>query len=691
MKALFTGFLIVFGLSLFAQVGINIDGSSPDNSAMLDVKSTTKGLLPPRMSTEEMNSIALPKPGLLIYNLDVNALYWYNGLTWKRLNEITTETDPIFTTSPAGGIIPQNITDWNTAYGWGNHAAMGYLTSITETDPIFVASPSHGITPTDLGNWNLAWNNRIMSASGTSPLTLNLSANLLTGSIPAATTAVSGYLTFNDWNTFNNKQPALGYTAENQANKSANPALGTSDVLYPTQNAVKTYVTNQATNYIANSGMLQAGATFHIGNNGWIQGGNMGIGTASAPSYLLDINGSVNVMRIQTLPTSFSNTSVLVVDDVTGVVSKRTNAFTYGTVTSVNAYLPLSSSGGTDPYLSISQAGTASNGYLSSSDWNTFNGKESVLFFNNPLIRVGNSVSLLAATPGQNGSLSNADFTRLHGTTGSVLFFDASGVQQDNTQFFWDNTNNRLGIGTPAPAATLSVGSTSQFQVAGVDGQATITSSNASPFTSKSTSATGTGVIGVGNNLTAATFASGSGGAFVGSVCGVYGKANNVSGDRYGGYFYLSASANAFVAANFSGTNYKIIGSGSVSTIVETTDNKKAIMFCPESPEILFTDYGNGILTNGYCHISLDPTFTNNIIVDNENTMKVFVQLEGDCNGVYVANKTDEGFDVIELQHGNSSVSFSWSVVANRRDSRNANGEITSKHKGVRFPEFKGQ
>jgi hypothetical protein len=53
MKNLYL-FLTVFMLSgamAFAQVGINDDNSGPDVSAMLDVKSTTKGLLPPRMTT----------------------------------------------------------------------------------------------------------------------------------------------------------------------------------------------------------------------------------------------------------------------------------------------------------------------------------------------------------------------------------------------------------------------------------------------------------------------------------------------------------------------------------------------------------------------------------------------------------------------------------------------------------------
>src|SRR5574344_3123602 len=42
---------------------------------------------------------------------------------------LTSETDPIWTASPSFGITNTNITNWNLAYGWGNHAAEGYLQS----------------------------------------------------------------------------------------------------------------------------------------------------------------------------------------------------------------------------------------------------------------------------------------------------------------------------------------------------------------------------------------------------------------------------------------------------------------------------------------------------------------------------------------------------------------------------------
>ena len=67
---------------------------------------------------------------------------------------VTTETDPIYSASPAAGISSSNITSWNTAYGWGDHGTEGYLT--TETDPTV---PTHvkNITVTEVANWNTAY------------------------------------------------------------------------------------------------------------------------------------------------------------------------------------------------------------------------------------------------------------------------------------------------------------------------------------------------------------------------------------------------------------------------------------------------------------------------------------------------------------------------------------------------------
>ena len=63
----FLALFLLAGMGLFAQVGINTDSSPPDGSAMLDVKSTTRGALLPRMTFEQRNAIPNPVEGLMVY------------------------------------------------------------------------------------------------------------------------------------------------------------------------------------------------------------------------------------------------------------------------------------------------------------------------------------------------------------------------------------------------------------------------------------------------------------------------------------------------------------------------------------------------------------------------------------------------------------------------------------------------
>lgn len=63
-----------------AQVGINT--TTPDASSLLDVSSTSKGVLIPRLSQTQMNGISNPAKGLLIFNTTASALYYYNGTKW---------------------------------------------------------------------------------------------------------------------------------------------------------------------------------------------------------------------------------------------------------------------------------------------------------------------------------------------------------------------------------------------------------------------------------------------------------------------------------------------------------------------------------------------------------------------------------------------------------------------------------
>jgi hypothetical protein len=69
--------LIFFSIATFAQVGIGT--TTPDGSAKLDVNSTDKGFLPPRLTTAQRDQINLPAVGLMIYNTTLSAIQFHTG------------------------------------------------------------------------------------------------------------------------------------------------------------------------------------------------------------------------------------------------------------------------------------------------------------------------------------------------------------------------------------------------------------------------------------------------------------------------------------------------------------------------------------------------------------------------------------------------------------------------------------
>lgn len=109
---------------------------------------------------EYANLAAFPNPGVqgkIYVDISLTKIYRWSGSTYIEITPTVGESDPVFVASPAYVITNTNISHWNTAYGWGNHASAGYLTSFTETDPVFLASAAAGITTTNISNWNTAY------------------------------------------------------------------------------------------------------------------------------------------------------------------------------------------------------------------------------------------------------------------------------------------------------------------------------------------------------------------------------------------------------------------------------------------------------------------------------------------------------------------------------------------------------
>ncbi len=145
-KHLTLSLLVSLSIQVLAQTVVISDDenyTTGEASAVLDIKSIDRGLIIPRMTAAQRDAINQPVTGLLIFQTDEPAGFYFNAGTpvnpdWKLIRII--ESD--------------DVEAWNQAFSWGDHSEAGYLTE--ESDPAFTASPASGITGDNITNWNEA-------------------------------------------------------------------------------------------------------------------------------------------------------------------------------------------------------------------------------------------------------------------------------------------------------------------------------------------------------------------------------------------------------------------------------------------------------------------------------------------------------------------------------------------------------
>ena len=109
----------------------------------------------------------------------------------------------------------------------------------------------------------------------------------------------------------------------------------------------------------------------------------------------------------------------------------------------------------------------------------------------------------------------------------------------------------------------------------------------------------------------------------------------------------------------------RVFGFPKNAAVKHPGDGTYRLLYCEESPESWFADYGAGALVHGVGAVKLDSDFAALVHTD---TYHVFLTPEGESNGLYVADRTPTGFTVREQQGGTSAVAFAWRVVAKRKD-----------------------
>jgi len=152
------------------------------------------------------------------------------------------------------------------------------------------------------------------------------------------------------------------------------------------------------------------------------------------------------------------------------------------------------------------------------------------------------------------------------------------------------------------------------------------------------------GLCANGHGLVGATATAG-GAAVVGATNGVAG-----------------AYAAAFYGPVIVGGNFTVVG-GAKSAAVPHPDGSHRRLYCMESPESWFEDFGDGQLQSGCAAIALDPDFA---ALVNRDAYHVFVSGYEDFE-LRVIDRTPDGFRV-EAKNTESTGRFSWRVVAKRKD-----------------------
>ncbi len=103
--------------------------------------------------------------------------------------------------------------------------------------------------------------------------------------------------------------------------------------------------------------------------------------------------------------------------------------------------------------------------------------------------------------------------------------------------------------------------------------------------------------------------------------------------------------------------------SGTKSASVQIAEEDR-LLYAVESPGVWFEDFGSGTLVGGQATVTIEPLFAQSINLGA--AYHVFITPLGDCNGLYIAEKTATGFTVQELNGGTAEVAFDYRIVAKR-------------------------
>ena len=181
-----------------------------------------------------------------------------------------TETDPVFSASDAASITSTNITNWNTAYNWGDHSTVGYLTSVTTpTLSSVLAQGNTSALGIDVGAstiGGLTITGTVLDTTDSSPLTITPSVTFdtkitVSDVVPSINTAIdlgSSSLRYREVHsqTINAVDPA-------QAGGLGDGSVRTNRLYFGDENYNTSYLYGSNTGTWSHAGIMDPGSIYH--------------------------------------------------------------------------------------------------------------------------------------------------------------------------------------------------------------------------------------------------------------------------------------------------------------------------------------------------------------------------------------------------------------------------------------------
>ena len=329
--------------------------------------------------------------------------------------------------------------------------AQGQITSATNT-PIAIANTQ----VSGLGTMSTQNANAVAVTGGT-----------INGTTIGATTASTGAFTVLSTSSTTSTTPTLSFNGSN-SNIASGATVSGSYLQNILQN--KSGTASASTNYVLsndlgtdstyygefgmNSSVYSSGtpADFFSLNNGVYFSGHDGDvtvgsgngyktyfawGTSGQSAHVINASGAIGLNTSITGSTNFGTNGQVLTSAGSGATPTWTTPTT-GTVTSVTGTSPVVSSGGNTPAISMPAATTSVSGYLTSTDWNTFNGKQAAGTYVNsvsataPITSSGGvtpTIAIPAATTSVNGYLTSTDWNTFNGKgSGTVTSVGGTGT-----------------------------------------------------------------------------------------------------------------------------------------------------------------------------------------------------------------------------------------------------------------------